>query len=338
MDNKENSNSEYEMILGKPTRMSIFADDEESYKAFRQSIIDAPIEKYNPKGKLPFDGIKLDSYANYLLKHQNTDVKEEESFSPMVNEEPVITTEKVPKWKKNFMWLLDHLVISKHIFSIVKPDVCNAKGYYDENEDVFVIVADSRFQRDLYSNYVSSSLIEKRNKFIMESCEVNQGFCRVKEDTKVSSATLAASYVLGLKVWYSRWLDEEGKTLKDIYPNKYGSNIILTIHFYLNKEMDYGSCNAEAIYDGETKSFKVLKGAIFTLRPALSYGFTAGEYQRTVFLKKFCLLKNKKYILKEDHVFDSPNLAATFLQGEEAIGDEWKDENGKSIKEYNINV
>lgn len=470
----EDSNiSEYERIFGKPTRMSLFSDDEESYKTFREFIMNSPRVKYDPKKKLPFEGIKLLSYDFYILKHKSLEAmaqgkllyyikdvtdkecpifgvgyyisdknlfyllansiikrtpftddllknedndfvkkfghegkylsediacrtaslaasyvlgekasytrwipmktkplaenylyfrsadivsKEEESFNPTTKKE--IAKTKVEKVANILETLFPCRKISevdsRHIFSINKPNVCMAKGYYDEIEDVFVILAGSRFLKDLYSNYVPSNIVMKRQIFINSSCEVKQDYCCVKNDTKIRTASLAASFVLGLKVWYNRWVDDEGKTLKDIYPLKYGNNdsnstrIVKKpvlkkqptgpIHFYINKSMDYGSCKAEAIYDVESKSFKVLKGAVFVSRPALSFSYTVGDYQRRLFLRKYCFLKEGCYKLREDYVFDSHNLAATYLQGAEAKGDEWQDENGTSIKDYSLDV
>ena len=46
--------AEIEEIFGKPTRMCLFSEDEESYNIFRQSIIDAPTYSYD-RTKYPFD-------------------------------------------------------------------------------------------------------------------------------------------------------------------------------------------------------------------------------------------------------------------------------------------
>lgn len=467
----EEYKSEYERIFGEPTRMSLFADDEESYKTFRQSIINAPREKYDPKMKLPFEGIKLLNYDIYILKNKaheamaqgkllyyikdladkecpifgigyyisdknlfyllahsiikrttytdslmknedndfvnqfgyegkylsndiacrsaslaasyvlgekasytrwipmktkplaenylyfkSSDIltREEESFKPTPKKEVTKPKEeKVVSILESLFRRKNKLEAdSRHIFSINKPNVCMANGYYDEIEDVFVILAGSRFLRNLYSNYVPSNIVLQRIDFINNSCEVKQDYCCVKNNTKVSTASLAASFVLGLKVWHNRWVDEEGKTLKDIYPLKFGKNKSVKlvkkptlkeqttgpIHFYINKSMDYGSCKAEAIYDVVSKTFKVLKGAVFVSRPALSFSYTVGDYQRRLFLRKYCFLKEGSYKLREDHIFDSHYLAATYLQGAEAIGDEWRDENGTSINEYCLDV
>lgn len=50
--------AEYGKIFGVPKRVSLFKDDEESYLAFRQSIIDSPLEMVDYT-KLPFEGIDL---------------------------------------------------------------------------------------------------------------------------------------------------------------------------------------------------------------------------------------------------------------------------------------
>ena len=60
--NMESVITEYEILFGEPTRMSLFADDEKSYKTFRQSIIDSPREEYDPSAPLPFEGVVLLKY------------------------------------------------------------------------------------------------------------------------------------------------------------------------------------------------------------------------------------------------------------------------------------
>lgn len=58
---------DYEKVFGKPTKWSLFSEDEEAYEAFRQTIIDAPNYVYDKK-KLPFSGVKVYGYDLYLLK------------------------------------------------------------------------------------------------------------------------------------------------------------------------------------------------------------------------------------------------------------------------------
>ena len=58
---------DYEKVFGKPTKWSLFSEDEEDYEAFRQTIIDSPHYVYD-KNKLPFTGVKVYGYDLYLLK------------------------------------------------------------------------------------------------------------------------------------------------------------------------------------------------------------------------------------------------------------------------------
>ena len=58
---------DYEKVFGKPTKWSLFSEDEEAYEAFRQTIIDSPHYVYD-KRKLPFSGVKVYGYDLYLLK------------------------------------------------------------------------------------------------------------------------------------------------------------------------------------------------------------------------------------------------------------------------------
>lgn len=101
---------------------------------------------------------------------------------------------------------------------------------------------------------------------------------------------------------------------------------------------DNNLCYAEAVYDSLSNTFKVLKGASFASKASSTISFSVIDYQRRVFLKNNCIKKKEIYILKEDCSFDSPKVAATYLLATEADGSEWKDKNGKSIIDYNLNV
>ena len=59
--------AEIEKIFGKPTRMSLFYEDEESYNVFRQSIIDAPLCFYD-NTMLPFTDIRMGHFLWKALK------------------------------------------------------------------------------------------------------------------------------------------------------------------------------------------------------------------------------------------------------------------------------
>ncbi len=49
---------DYEKVFGKPTKWTLFPEEEEAYRAFRQTIIDSPHYVYD-KSKLPFTGVQL---------------------------------------------------------------------------------------------------------------------------------------------------------------------------------------------------------------------------------------------------------------------------------------
>ena len=49
---------DYEKVFGKPTKWTIFPEEEEVYEAFRQTIMDSPHYVYD-KNKLPFSDINV---------------------------------------------------------------------------------------------------------------------------------------------------------------------------------------------------------------------------------------------------------------------------------------
>ena len=96
------------------------------------------------------------------------------------------------------------------------------------------------------------------------------------------------------------------------------------------------SCVAKGypLNDG-TNSFVVLKGSEISVKESNTKGGSA----RVEMLKKCTLYGNKKYVLNEDFVFDSPSGAAGACLGRNSNGYvEWKTEAGVTLKSYLENL
>lgn len=65
MADQNDINEEYEKVFGTTSRETIFSADDENYASLRKEILDAKRE-FNVKKVLPFDGIKLYPYEEYL--------------------------------------------------------------------------------------------------------------------------------------------------------------------------------------------------------------------------------------------------------------------------------
>ena len=64
MNEELDINEQYEKIFGKEVRPNVFSPDDEEYNSLRQEIRDAKRE-FKPNKKLPFDGIKIQSYEDF---------------------------------------------------------------------------------------------------------------------------------------------------------------------------------------------------------------------------------------------------------------------------------
>ena len=202
--------AEIEEIFGKPTRMCLFSEDEESYNIFRQSIIDAPAYSYD-RAKLPFDdGVKI----TLKVKQIHLDLLYDVSytlFRQIIN--PLINYKRIFSENRKYPTI--------HLFRLYVKDVCNAYGYYDYTANHFYIKKGSMFAKG--ASIVSSSAASSatRNRMIAKSCTDMESYYIVDDDFKCRTATSAASILMGKVSHYSYWLDENRKGLVDIYPSRF---------------------------------------------------------------------------------------------------------------------
>lgn len=239
---------------------------------------------------------------------------------------------------------------NRHIFYIEENGVCCASGYLEEDSKQFFILEGSLVSKESDINYASSQSGKARLRFLDKACILKSHYYYVYKDAKCRSASAAACYVLGRKAVFTAWKDENGKSLEDVYPNRFfatqteSSQLSLPFAseepplFHIVKtEGIKRYCHAYGTYDSTGNQFLILKDSILSLEVSSSYRYTASDYQRQKFIKLNCVKKSFGFVMKRDALCDSPSAAACFVLGRSANGWlEWKDESNKTLKEiYN---
>lgn len=383
---------DYEKVFGKPTKWSLFSEDEEAYEAFRQTIIDAPNYLYDKK-KLPFSGVKIYGYDLYLLK--------------------LYSDKKKAEGKKLFYIKDETPGLAKVL----------AFGYFDYRKESFYLMANSLIRKtdfqEKMKRHPALNLSVTKLKVQSENrkCDAEgqamqlelfrpEGY-RIKQDV-ACSASIAAAYALGQEADFTKWKGMNGKSLAETYtfyqdisrlseiksiwenlrklkekttlvfddvddnhlladkiiipllrhkekeantpkastqkksvdtpveaptsqPQK--TSILSVIRCYL-VDLLTGKYKATGLYSVQEKTIKVLAGAVFSTDVSSSFRYSAADYQRRTFINYHCSTRNSKYTLKEDCLFDSVDIAATFVMGQVVNGySVWKTEDGITIGE-----
>ena len=193
---------DYEKVFGKPTKWSLFSEDEEAYEAFRQTVIDAPNYVYD-KEKLPFTGVKVYNYDLYLLK----------------------------------LYIDKHKATGKELFYIKDetPGLANvlAFGYFNTKSHSFYLMAYSLIRKTEFQDKMKKikalywPVIKLKSNSVIRKCETKEqqdlqlelfhpeGY-RLTQDVECS-ASLAAAYALGQEADFTKWKSMKGKTLAQVY-------------------------------------------------------------------------------------------------------------------------
>ncbi len=191
MANAFDINEEYEKVFGKETRENIFSPDDEDYKSLRQLIIDSKRE-FNFNKSLPFEGVTLLSCEDI--------------------ERAKIVDEASAKGYRIF-----------YIRRYVKNELATyAAGYLNSKVSRFVVLKGAFFScSDYFTSLVRHFPPHTRMRFSTDYLYDN-GILTQKCNWFFSSASLAASCILGRKCTFREWIDDSGKTL-DAYYAKYKS-------------------------------------------------------------------------------------------------------------------
>lgn len=110
------------------------------------------------------------------------------------------------------------VALDKHLFYIKVKRVCDASGYFNPENGYFYICKDSFIALNADKEYEESPSGKARARLIASVCTKSHLFYNVNREAKCRSASAAASYVLGEDSSYVEWEDENGKGLKDFYP------------------------------------------------------------------------------------------------------------------------
>ncbi|MBO5613124.1 MAG: DUF4357 domain-containing protein [Prevotella sp.] len=240
----------------------------------------------------------------------------------------------------------------KHIFRIFVKGVCKAKGYFDAEKGHFFILKDSFLALNADPEYEKSASGMARRRMLASVCTRNAHFYITNKDTKCRSASAAASYVLGKNSSYVEWEDENGKGLKDFFPERFyrkkNKSQILDLYpdstssvkeeirfFYIKKEGELGhDCDAKGYFDTKTKAFVLKEGSRWAKEVTKCYQFTALEFVRRNHIRRSCKIQSTDIIQTRDILCDSPSAAASFVLGRSANGlDEWKDRSGNTLRD-----
>ena len=242
---------------------------------------------------------------------------------------------------------LAEIEAKRHIFYIEEDGVCSASGYLEEDSKQFFILKGSLISKESDILYASSQSGKARLRLLDKACLLKTHYYYVSKDAKCRSASAAACYVLGRKADYTVWKDNKGKSLEEVYPNRFFAlqnessqlPLIFPIDepplFHIVKTDDAKRfCRASGTYDSTGNQFLILKDSILSLEVSSSYRYTAAEYQRQKFIKLNCIKKSNGFVMKRDALCDSPSAAASFVLGRPANGWlEWKDESSRTLKE-----
>lgn len=335
MDIKE----EFESIFGVTVRPSLFDADDAEYQQLRQQIINSPKELYSTDS-LPFEGVSLPSFEEFKRRDAIEEAKRQ----------------------------------GIHLFYIKEYDgsklVCYGIGYFRIDDCRFVVLKDSLFKTSKYFTELTNCISDREWKvaFINSFRLEDDVLCQYVQRS-YHSASLAASYILGRKVSFREWKDEDGKSLDAYYPmyrtanideredktfpnyiapvvqklqpvkESVSSLISMIVESVLQSKKHvfylklYGICDASGYYEKEDGSFVVLKGSRFhkSVSPSLAYSLLG--FTRARFIDTACIEDGNEYVVKEDTRCVSPSEASSYLQGKVASYVNWIDSEGKYLKD-----
>lgn len=244
-----------------------------------------------------------------------------------------------------------------HIVKIKEDGVCDASGYYDPESAHFYLMQGSKIALNIAPGFALSTLGKARERLLSCNCKVEDGYYVVQKESKCRSAATAACYVMGRNVTYMEWISEDGKALKDYYPERFFRKkaeqekqttvetpkkpskpvVIDAIRIFKIRAKTISGRELEASghYDNVTNKFVLMSKSTWSQEVTKSYQYTASEMLRRNMAKTSCKLMFGTYIQFKDVLCESPDQAASFVLGRNANGlEEWKDEKGKSLKDY----
>ena len=203
-------NVEYEKLFGSAKRVNLF-DTEEEYDELRQYIMADPQVTY-VTNKLPFEGVEI-AIGKEKYKCKRNSIKNSvigDILCALIRNRQNMETSILQKASYED---------GMHLFFIQENGVCDARGYYNEEQKYFYICKDSLVSYDTDLIYMINDKEKARINFLKKICEEENGYYRVIKDAKCRSALAAACYVLGRESEQDVWKDANGKSLSEVYPD-----------------------------------------------------------------------------------------------------------------------
>ena len=344
MDDGQIDKSEVEKLFGSPRRVDLFDEGDDYYNVIRPYILSQPAESFK-ENELPFTGVKLTPYVDYVKYQVIEDAKKQR----------------------------------QHIFYIKNSekgnsDFCDAAGFYDKKKQVFIILRYSYIVSSNNFSFDDLALQMGRRKAMMTRSKAESNNRYLTEDIHCVNPTVSASYVLGRKASIREWVDDKGRSILSYYPDlaqmqaniekpaiveedkkrsisedkKVSINSIVTglQDFQVQKEADIiknrhifyiiekGVCYASGYYEPETNYFYILKDSIVAFYVDKEYSQTNSGNARVRFIDKACSLEKNYYRVIKDAKCRSASAAACYALGRSATYVEWIDKNGKGLKDY----
>ncbi len=262
-------------------------------------------------------------------------------FSAVKNNEDGIVSEIINTKEKK----------SRHIFHLIFG-VCDASGYFNQEDGVFYVCVGSIVSD---GNFVSP----KRQRFLDKACVKLETGWRVIKEAKCINASAAARYVTGEEVDYTLWRDDNGKYLKDYYPNyffiggeseqrktqseketttfkqppiRWGAHA-----FFLRTEIGKTDAyDAKGYYDPSSGQFTLKDGSLLSLTTkAVKFDQSPVGRFRANIINENCTRERNGYRLLADVVCKDPIYAASVVIGKTINGwNMWKDSKGFYLSVY----
>lgn len=336
---------EYERIFGVEKRNSLYSEDDEEYNSLRLLILDTDKKEGIRTKQLPFEGVKLYPYDEY------------------------IRTCKIKKYKE----------LGYRIFYIKKyvdeKLVSFAAAYFDSQKSRFIVIRESYFPfTSCYKQLLNNEKLEDRVD-IIKKLRREDNTIILNDNLEFRSASIAASYILGKLSSFREWKDKAGNTL-DAYYIKYKtynieedenkifekilnsdahshnittevsiqSNVNTQVHLH-KKEANHifsiiiaGTCNVTGYVNEANGKFVITKGSYFPKTASESFLTTQLGISRQRFIEAACFEIGNTYEVKEDIQCLSAEAAASYVMGREVTDLYWKDDDNKSIKDIYPNV
>lgn len=300
---------EYERLFGSARKVDLFSPEEDYYNGLRQEIISTEIQ-WTPNRNELFPNVQLIPYPLYALEQSKKSA--------------------IDDGKRLFY-------ISHSNYG--QPDYCNAVGYFNVTNSLFVILQ--------YSHITTRAAIFCKRKGAQLKREGENWYLMKNE--YISSAEKAAIFVTGESVSWGIWKDESGKSLDEIYsesaslekketerttPAAQCKVNNETKHFFFISDYVYG-VNAYGYYDQETNCFYISKGSLIAGRIISTLLDENTIAARNRFAKEACERYKDSYRVKITAKCSSPSAAATYVLGRKVNGwIAWKDQDGVCLKDY----